>query len=270
MKNIQRCLSRLLLILFLILSSATTTLAFNCGKCGYNASDEATFCSKCGSKIVQQKWLPLTHENQLNRSNIFALFDPIDEFERAFLTNKYLNILGKFPELKIKYTNNLKLYRSISSKLPQEIVILEKIYATKFLIFEGVVRIMKNLRINKGYKEALIKGAKYMLELYNRSIRTIKEKIDFSESDLEALKKQLKNTAARSRKFYVTSKYLKLSGFQIGKGEKLMVLGIEKNKALVLHMGATNINICIEGLLGVRDLIKRTSFEKSDIATYKN
>jgi RNA polymerase subunit RPABC4/transcription elongation factor Spt4 len=272
MKKLQINFYSFLLIIFLIISPFTlsTTIAAVCENCGFDASDSSSFCPKCGTKIIQQNWLPLNHEKQLDKSEIFALFEPIEDFERALLTNKYLNILGKFPETKIKYTNNLKLYKSMHITTPEEIVILEKIYSTKFLIFEGVVRIMKNLRINKGYKEALIKSAKYMLELYGRSIKIIKETPDFSKSDIEALKVQLKNTAARSKKFQVTSKFLKLSGFQIGQGEKLMVLGIEKNKALVLHMGATNINICIEGLLTIRELLKRTSFQKSDIETYKN
>ncbi len=199
-----------------------------------------------------------------NRERLLHAFAFLDEFEAYFTDLKYLNILGKLPELKIKFRKSVAYVKSFQHLLTPAQRILAEIYVAKYNLFEGLGNIMKNMRLDSGYKSALMRSGLTALSLYNQIIDQFRQPTSFTGQALEKLQNQVRIIPKRLQKYRITSKYLKLGGEKIPGGQSIMVLSIANNRALVLFMGPTLTNRQIEGTLSLRDLEKRTAWEKAN------
>ncbi|GAB4284989.1 MAG: hypothetical protein Kow0029_31690 [Candidatus Rifleibacteriota bacterium] len=199
-----------------------------------------------------------------NKEKLFKLFSFIDEYEKEFADFKYLNVLGKLPDVKNRYHQAQAIVRKMGSSLKDEEKILVYLYGAKMQLFTGLTDLMKNLRIDSGYKAALIKSGMYVLSLYDDIISDIRSNDVMDAETTKRIKWKLKTIAGKTQKYDISSKYLKLGGKKIPAGQKVMVLEIKGNRAFVLYMGPTMTDQCIEGWLSLRDLEKRTDWKREN------
>ncbi len=258
---------KIFLVLTLVLLVTVTADAKLCIGCSAELPDNATFCAKC--MTPQPKAAKLTgRPTQAKvdpREQVMELFAFLDEYEAYFQQDiQYLNVLGKMPEVKTKFENAAARYKRLEPRLPEELTILAQVYAAKYQLFEGITGVMKNLRLDSGYKMAILKSSLVVMSLYNQVIDGFRTPKTFDRAALDALKKQVGNIPKRTQKYTVTAKYLKLGETKVPGGEKVMVLGIQGKRAAVLYMGPSMDNNAVEGMVGLRDLEKRTSWKREN------
>jgi hypothetical protein len=197
-----------------------------------------------------------------DRERILQLFAFLDEFELLFQDIKFLNVIARLPRLKNSYRRAMNLLKRIQHRLTPDLKILVQIYAAKYKLFIGLGNIFKDMRIDSGYRNALIRSGLAALSLYNQVIDRFRESEGFDEDQYSQLKSLVKTIPKRLQKYSVTSKYLLLDNEKIPGGQQIMVLEIQENRAMVLFMGPTLTNHQIEGWLSLRELEKRTTWEK--------
>lgn len=200
---------------------------------------------------------------------LIDLFSFIDEYENTFLEMKYLNVLGQLPELKIKFNKAMQVYRRYEAKMQEQLQILGNLYQAKYELFTGMGDMLKNLRLDSGFRAALLRSGTVVLQNYNQLLDDLKNSGPMQPLEIQAFKRKISTTTARNQKYTIQSKYLKIADEKIPAGEKIIVLEIEKNKALVLYMGPTMTNEQIEGWVSLRDLEKRTDWNRSNAIHYQ-
>lgn len=196
------------------------------------------------------------------REHILEMFGFIDEFEGSFHDVQYLNILGKMPEIRTKFQNATVRYRQIENTLSEDLKILASLYATKFQLLEGINGVMKNLRLDSGYKDAVLKASMVAIGLRNKIIDEFRKPVSYTYEELTNLKKRVSNVSNRTKKYEVTSKYLEIGDEKAAQGDSIMVLDIAKGKAHVLLMAPTLNYRAVSGAVKLRDLEKRTTWKK--------
>ena len=201
---------------------------------------------------------------QQQKKVIVDLFSFLDEYELHFREMKYLNILGKLPELKTSFQQAEKVYRRYEPKMVEELKIMGSLYFARYQLFAGMGDIIKNLRIDSGFRAAILRSGTVVLSNYNLLLDKIRESPGMNQLELAEFKLSLANVTRRNQKYSITSKYLNLDDNKIPQGEKVIVLEIKGNKALVLYMGPTMTNSQIEAWISLRDLEKRTDWQKSN------
>lgn len=248
----------------LLVSSADAKL---CIGCSVELPDNANFCAGCLTPQPKAAKLagPQTSQPADLREQVLDLFSFLDEFEAHFHDIQYLNVLGKMPDVKTRFQNAAARYKKLEPRLPEELTILAQLYAAKFQLFEGMTGIMKNLRLDGGYRAALVKSSMVVMHLYNQVIDTFRAPKTYDRAALEALKKRVANIPKRTQKYAVTGKYLQLGKQQVPGGEKVMVLGIQGKRAHILYMGPSMDNNPVEGMLSLRDLEKRTTWQRENV-----
>jgi len=259
----------LLLALMLVGALCPQVDAKLCIGCNAELPDNATFCAGCMTPQPKVAQLNAPAAKQINqREQVMQLFSFIDEYEGYFHDMKYLNVLGKMPEVKTKFANAAGIYRQLEPGLPEELKILAQIYAAKYQLFEGMTGIMKNLRIDSGFKAAIIKSSMLVMALYNQVIDLFRADRHFGPPELDQLKAQVANIPKRTQKYNVTAKYLKLGDSKVPTGQQVMVLEVVGKRAHVMLMGPSMDNNPVEGPVSLRDLEKRTSWKKENINFY--
>lgn len=248
----------------LLVSAADAKL---CIGCSAELPDNANFCAGCMTPQPKVAKLagPQAAQPADMREQVLELFAFLDEFEAHFHDIQYLNVLGKMPDVKTRFQNAAARYKKLEPRLSEELTILAQLYAAKFQLFEGMTGIMKNLRLDGGYRAALIKSSMVVMYLYNQVIDTFRSPKNYDRAALEELKKRVANIPKRTQKYAVTAKYLQLGKQQVPGGEKVMVLGIQGKRAHVLYMGPSMDNNPVEGMLSLRDLEKRTTWQRENI-----
>lgn len=236
-----------------------------CIGCGHELPDAATFCTKCTAPQPQMHTLPTSKPQAIDmRQYIINLFSFIDDFEAYFHDVQYLNILGKMPEMRTRFQNASHQYRQIENRLPEELVILANLYASKFQLLEGVNGVMKNLRLDSGYKDAVLKSTMVAIGLRNRIIDEFRQPVSYNYESIKGLKKRVENVVKRTKKYEITSAYLKIGDEKGQKGDAIMVLAIAKERAHVLLMTPTLNTRAVEGVVSLKDLEKRTQWKKEN------
>lgn len=255
----------------LILCSPITAEAKICFGCSTNIPDNATFCSKC--MTPQPKAVTIGNQNLQKepREVVLDMFAFLDSYEAHFHDLQYVNILGKMPEIKTLFQNASVRYRTVEKILPEECKLLANIYAAKYQLFDGITNVMKNIRIDSGYKAALLKSSLLVMSYYNKIIDTFRVPRVWSRENIELLKKQMQNVSDRTQKYQVTSSYLKMDHeTKIPKGESIMVLGIEGKKAYVMYMGPSMTLNPVEAVFPLSTLEKRTTWKKSNVFFFED
>lgn len=260
-----------LLIALLFLGAVCSQLeAKACIGCSAKLPDNANFCAACMTPQPKSVIVSAPSKKTVDyREQVMQLFSFVDEFEAYFHDLKYLNVLGKMPEVKTQFNNATGFYRQLEPNLPEELRILARVYAAKYQLFEGMTGVMKNLRIDSGFRAAIVKSSMLVLALYNQVIDQFRNTRPFGASELERLKAQLANIPKRTQKYPITAKYLKLGDEKVPTGNQVMVLEISGNRAQVMLMGPSMDNNPVEGLVSLRDLAKRTTWKKENIEYYK-
>lgn len=259
----------LLLSIILLGALCPQLVAKPCIGCNAELPDNATFCAGCMTpqpKVTNLTALPGNALSQ--REQVMQLFSFIDEYEGYFHDMKYLNVLGKMPEVKIKFSNAVGFYRQLEPRLTEELRILAQIYAAKYQLFEGMTGVMKNLRLDSGFKAAIIKSSMLVMALYNRVINQFRDERFYGPQEIEKLKAQVTNIPKRTQKYDITSKYLKLGEEKVPAGHQVMVLEIIGKKAHVMLMGPSMDNNPVEGQVSLRGLERRTTWQKENINYY--
>ncbi len=261
-----RCLLLALLLLGALCPQVDAKL---CIGCSAELPDNATFCAGCMTpqpKVAKLNTQPARQVSQ--REQLMQLFSFIDEYEGYFHDLKYLNVLGKMPEVKTRFANATGIYRQMEPRLPEELKILAQIYAAKYQLFEGMTGIMKNLRLDSGFKAAILKSSMLVMALYNQVIDQFRADRHFGAPEIEKLKAQVANIPKRTQKYSVTGKYLKLGDTKVPTGQQVMVLEVTGKRAHVMLMGPSMDNNPVEGQVSLRDLEKRTNWQKENINFY--
>ncbi len=237
-----------------------------CIGCSAELPDNATFCAGCMTPQPKAANLSGKQPKTVDlREQVMELFAFLDEYEGYFQQDiQYLNVLGKMPEVKTRFENAAARYKRLEPRLPEELTILAQVYAAKYQLFEGITGIMKNLRLDSGYKMAILKSSLVVMTLYNEVINGFRTPKTYGKAELAALKKQVGNIPKRTQKYTVTAKYLKLGETKVPGGEKVMVLGLQGKRAAVLYMGPSMDNNAVEGMVGLRELEKRTSWKREN------
>jgi len=256
-------------VLLFFISLFTSNLeAKSCIGCNAQLPDNANFCAEC--MTPQPSLSPIQQPKNASdpREKLLEMFSFLDEFESNFHELKYLNVLGKMPDVKVRFQNTATIYRKLEPRLPEELTILAQIYAAKFQIFDGLAGLMKNLRVDGGFKAAILKSSLVTLTLQNRIINQFRAPMKYGPKQVESLKKQIEIMGKRTQKYTITSKYLELGKQKIPAGEKVMILELMGKNAMVLYMGPTIDNNPIEGIVSLRDLEKRTTWQKQNELFY--
>jgi len=227
------------------------------------------FRDNSGPVVTQNNEKPVFSKFEKQRNLILELFACVDQYEAVFREMKYLNVLGKLPELKIKFQQAEKLFRRNEAKMNEELKILGSLYFAKYQILSGLGDILKDMRIDSGYRAALVRSGSAVLNNYNNLIDRLKVSKGLTENELGEFKLQMANITRRNQKYSITSKYLQLAGEKIPGGEKIIVLEIKDKKALVLYMGPTPSNQQIEDWISLRDLEKRSTWTRSNADFYR-
>ncbi len=253
------------LLLVALLLVCNLAYAKFCIGCGFELPDSATFCTRCTAPQPQMHTLPRANPQSQGvdmREYVLNLFGFIDEFEAYFHDVQYLNILGKMPEMRTRFRNASHQYKQIENRLPEELVILANLYASKFQLLEGVNGVMKNLRLDSGYKDAVLKSTMVAISLRNRIIDEFRSPVSYNYETIKLLKKRVENIVNRTRKHEITSNYMKIGDERGQKGDAVMVLAIAKDKAHVLLMVPTLNTRAVEGVVSLKELERRTQWKK--------
>ncbi len=249
-----------------ILGSTISAEAKSCIGCSAQIPDNANFCSKCMTPQPKAATIGQQRMQKEPREVILDMFAFIDNYEVYFHELEYLNILGKMPEIKTQFQNASVRYKNIEKMLPEECRLLANIYAAKFQLFDGITNVMKNLRLDSGYRNALLKSALLTMAYYNKIIDEFRSPRNWNQQNIELLKKQMENVNDRVQKYQVTSKYLKFDDEnKVPNGESIMVLGISGNKAHVMYMGPSMTNDAVQGTFPLSTLEKRTTWKKANV-----
>lgn len=250
------------LILALVLSIKINTV---------NAQEfKMEFRDNSDSAVALNNAKPVFSKFDKQKNLIIELFAFIEQYEVVFREMKYLNILEKLPEFKIKFQKAEKLFKRNEPKMTEELKILGSLYFAKYQILSGLAEVIKDMRIDSGYRAALVRSGAAVLNNYNKLIDQLKVSNGLAPNELDKFKLQMLNITRRNQKYTITSKYLKLAGEKIPRGEKIIVLEIKNKKALVLYMGPTLSNQQIEDWIRLRDLEKRTNWIRSNVDFYKD
>ena len=256
---------KLLAVLSIILLSATIKAeAKICIGCSAQIPDNANFCSNCMTPQPQAAIIGQQNMQREPREVIIDMFHFLDDYEAYFHDLQYLNILGKMPEVKTMFQNASVRYRNIERMLPEECKLLANIYAAKYQLFDGITNVMKNLRLDSGYRAAIGKSALLSMVYYNKIIEQFRTPKNWNAENIAILKKQIQDVHDRVQKYQVTSNYIKIEDTKVQKGESIMVLGISGKKAHVMYMGPSITNQPVEGVLNLKDLEKRTTWKKAN------
>lgn len=262
----KKMLTVLILALSLIISVCD---AKPCIGCSADLPDNANFCAGCMTPQPSQNLLSAQAPKSADpRERLLELFAFLDEFEGNFHELKYLNVLGKMPELKTRFQNAVTVYNRVETRLPEELKILGQLYAAKYQIFDGLVGLMKNLRVDSGFKAAILKSSLLTLTLQNRIINQFRAPMKYGPEQVELLKQQIEKVKNRTQKYTITSKYIELGKQKIPGGETLMVLELMGKNAAVMYMGPSMDNNPVEGVMSLRDLEKRTTWKRQNVEFY--
>ena len=155
--------------------------------------------------------------------------------------------------------------------LPEECKLLANIYAAKYQLIDGVTSVMKNLRIDSGYRNALLKSALMVMSYYNDIIAQFRVPRVWDKANIEQLKKQIKNVSDRTKKYQVTSEYLKMDETKVRAGENIMVMTIGKDKkAFVMYMGPSMTHEPVTATIPLSTLAKRTTWKKENAVFFED
>lgn len=253
-----------ILSFLLILSSAVNVEAKICIGCSSQIPDNANFCSNCFTPQPQAARIGQNNKQNDAKEVILDMFSFIDNYEVYFHELKYLDILGKMPEVKTRFQNASIRYRNLEKKLPEECRLLANIYAAKYQLFDGITNVMKNLRIDSGYRDALLKSALVTMSYYNNIINQFRTSIVWTPQNIILLKKQMENVNDRVQKYQITAKYIKLDDTKIPCGGSIMVIKLIGKKAHIIYMGESMTNNAVEGTITLKELEKRTTWKRTN------
>lgn len=246
---------------------ASMCQAKRCVACNEILPDSAAICTSCLTpqpKIVKlEPEAPLTAQQRL-----VELFSFLDDFEKYFHENQYLNMLGLMPEVKIKFQNAVSVYQTMAPNLPEELKILAKLYAAKYQVFEGITAMQKNLRLESSFREALIRANMYKMALCNSIIAPFKASSRLDENSAINLKRRVASIEKRMYKYTVTAKYLKVGDTKIARGSKILITSISGKNARVLVIASTGKFEPVEAFVSLKGLAKRTDWVKENAKYY--
>ena len=254
----------------LLLGCALKADAKICIGCSAQIADNANYCTNCMTPQPQSAVIGQQSMHREPREVIIDMFHFLDDYEAYFHDLQYLNILGKMPEVKTMFQNASVRYRNIERMLPEECKLLANIYAAKYQLFDGITNIMKNLRLDSGYRAAIGKSALLSMVYYNKIIDQFRTPRVWNAEKIAILKKQIQNVHDRIQKYQVTSQYLKIDDTKIQKGESIMVIGVSGKKAQVMYMGPSITNQPVEGILELKILEKRTTWKKANVFFFED
>ncbi|GEM_PF-4204102 len=229
-----------------------------------HADIEMSFDSPSSASASESKMIKSHEKFKQQKKLIVELFSCVDEYEFHFREMKYLNVLGKLPELKIKFSRAQNIYRRYEARMNEQLKIMGSLYFSRYQLFTGLGEVLKNLRLDSGFRAALMRSGTVVLNNYSELLEYLKTSPVLKTQELNDLKLKIANVSRRNQKYKITSKYFELDDNKIPAGEQLMVLEIKGNRALVLYMGPTMTNSQIEGWVNLRDLEKRTSWVNSN------
>lgn len=248
----------------LLFGSLISADAKTCISCSCQLPDNANFCSNCLTPQPMAATLGQQSMQKEPREVILDMFAFIDHYQTYFNDMEYLNILGKMPEIKTQFQNASIRYRNLERMLPEECKLLANIYAAKYQLFDGITNVMKNLRIDSGHRNALLKSALLVMSYYNDIINQFRTPRVWDAANIEQLKKQIKNVSERTQKYQVTTEYLKLDETKIPCGESVMVMTIANKKAFVMYMGPSMTHEPVQANIPLSTLEKRTTWKKAN------
>ena len=261
----------LISVLGLFLLGTLSADAKICIGCSSDIPDTANFCSICLTPQPMAVTLGQQNRQKEPREVVLDMFAFIDQYQAVFNDMQYLNILGKMPEIKTKFQNASVRYRNIEKMLPEECKLLANIYAAKYQLIDGVTSVMKNLRIDSGYRNALLKSALMVMSYYNDIIAQFRVPRVWDKANIEQLKKQIKNVSDRTKKYQVTSEYLKMDETKVRTGENIMVMTIGKDKkAFVMYMGPSMTHEPVTATIPLSTLAKRTTWKKENAVFFED
>lgn len=262
-----------------------------CIKCGAQIADVANFCPLCGAKQISAK---KTEPNRINsqpritidknydnkskqsdfylvyKNKVLNLFAIVDKFEKSVRAYKYLNVVGSYPDYKVRFANSVRAYNRYRAKLPISLQVLGDAYIAKSHSFDTIVKIMRSFGINFGLKDSIIRASYHEIDLYNEIIGTIRiNNNEFDKNEDKNLVEKLSNVKKRMMMYKVTSPYLKLNRDKMARGSKFIVVNVKNKFAYVLFIGESQTNDVVEGKIGLKSLTKRTTWEKNNILYYK-
>lgn len=253
-----------IIVSILLLGNVVSSEAKICIGCSANIADSANYCTNCMTPQPETATIGKQSMKKEPREVILDLFHFIDDYEANFHNVQYLNILGKMPEVKTMFQNASMRYKNIEQFLPEECKLLANIYAIKYQLFDGITNVMKNLRIDSGFRAAIVKSALLSMSYYNKIIDQFRVRNVWDSENLSILKKQIQNVNDRIQKYQITAKYLKLGDTKVPNGQNIMILGINGKNAHVMYMGPSITIDPVEGNVSLKDLEKRTTWQRTN------
>lgn len=284
-------MKKMLLVLCLFGLVSSSAIAKFCYNCGAEIIEKAKYCSSCGAKqqaksdavykkqpsspkieIYTSKPKPkVEHVSyQTMKDKVVSLFTIVDKFGIQVRGFKYLNVVGSYPDYKVRLANSIRIFNHIRNRLPKELQILGMASIEKSSSFTTIIKIMRSFGVNFGYRDSIIKAAHVEINLYNEIINDIRKlQSPLGENEVELLEKKFINIEKKMRMLSVTSQYLKVGLDKIPRKTKIIVLSVEKKRAKILCIGESENREMIEGFVSLNSLEKRTSWQKKDLEIYK-
>lgn len=266
----QKKVGFIALVCFVLIMTGSQLLAALCINCRAQLPGDASFCHKCGEmqpKIQREEQNFLSDEPR--RNPVAEVFAYVDEFEAFFEDVKYINVIGRFQEYKNRHSAAVATVQANVHRLSEQQKLLARVYVAKFQILESIAELMRNLRLDPAYKDVLIRAASYSVVYNNEILLELLENHDMTPERISALEEHFINAARRSQNYTVTSKYFQLGKQKLPTREALRVIEIKDKKALVLYLGLAPDGTHIERWVSLRDLERRTTWEKANELFYK-
>lgn len=266
----QKKIGFVVLICFVLIMAGSQLFAAFCMNCRAQLPEEASFCHKCGEmqpQIQREEQNFLVSEQK--RNPVAETFVYVDEFEAFFEDVKYINVIGRFQEYKNKHRAAVAVVHANAHRLSEQQKLLARVYVAKFQILESIAELMRNLRLDPAFKDVLIRAASYSIVYNNEILVQLLENDGMTSERIAALEEHFINAARRSQNYMVTSKYFQLGKQKLPTREALRVIEIKGKKALVLYLGLAPDGTHVERWASLRDLERRTTWEKANEELYK-
>lgn len=273
-------MKKILCLIFCLVSGAA--FAKFCVSCGVQLPDKARFCLSCGQEQPELQprvglppvggWQPSPASSLKPaqprpkkgspelKDALIKLFSCVGEFERTIGTGVYSNIVGGYPEFKIRFGNSTSKFSSSQDGLSEELQILGRIFLEKGRICGEIVMAMKTMRLDSIFKDALIMYYGYVLQLHEKAIQKAKETKWFSDKDLQGIKARVQNIGNRTRKYQVTARFLKVGKDSLPQGSTVVVTEVQNGKAQVLALAETATESPVQGWVNLQSMQSRTTW----------
>lgn len=273
-------MKRLMLILTLMLIASPSWALF-CQYCGSSMADDAKFCPKCGKNQTAPQTAPVaqpatptpvivTPDNSATSVTIAAPadvptapYESINRYESLLTSSGQGRSSGTAAEHRFRISSALQ---QISSEIPRftpAMSRLHNLYIAKYNILDRYDGACTRSMRGQGRIEADAEKEKLLFSLArtNEMISYLKDRLADPAAPARVDEMQ-KSLDEGTREHRVTAPYLRLEGHRVNQGQRLWVMDIVDERAMVMILDDCGSGKPLVGWLSLGDLERRSTYRR--------